>query len=93
MGTVCVSIYLCHLKLLLGFSGGSAIKESTCNAEDEGSIPVSRRSSGVGNDSPLQCSCLGPPTEEESGGPWHMGSQRVDTVKPLSLQKCLTDVL
>ena len=63
MGTVCVSIYLCHLKLLLGFSGGSAIKESTCNAEDEGSIPGSRRYSGIGNDSPLQCSCLGHPMD------------------------------
>ena len=61
MGTVCFSIYLCHLKLLLGFSGGSAIKESTCNAGDVGLIPESRRSSGVGNDNPLQYSYLGNP--------------------------------
>jgi len=53
MGTVHFSIYLCHLKLLLGFSGGSAIKESTCSAEDVGVVPESRRSSGVGNDNPL----------------------------------------
>ena len=61
MGTVYFSIYLCHLKLLLGFSGGSAIKESTCNAGDVGLIPESRRSSGVGNDNPLQYSYLGNP--------------------------------
>ena len=61
MGTVYFAIYLCHLKLLLGFSGGSAIKESTCNAGDVGLIPESRRSSGVGNDNPLQYSYLGNP--------------------------------
>ena len=33
-------------------------KESTCTAEDSGSIPGSGRSPGEGNDNPLQCSCL-----------------------------------
>ena len=38
--------------------GGSNGKESTCNAEDPGSIPGSGRSPGEGNDYTLQYSCL-----------------------------------
>ena len=34
------------------------VKESTCNAEDLGSIPGLERSSGEGNGNPLQYSCL-----------------------------------
>ena len=33
-------------------------KESACNAGDQGSIPGSGRSLGVGNDNLLQYSCL-----------------------------------
>jgi len=43
---------------LQGFPGGSDSKESTCNAGELGSIPESERSSGEGNDYPLQYSCL-----------------------------------
>ena len=39
---------------LLGFPGGSARKESTCNAGDPGSIPGSGRSIGEGIGYPLQ---------------------------------------
>ena len=39
---------------ILGFSGGSDSKESTCNAGDPGSSPGSRRSPGEGHDYPLQ---------------------------------------
>ena len=42
----------------LGFPGGSAGKESACNAGDPGSIPGAGRSPGEGNGYPLQCSCL-----------------------------------
>ena len=42
----------------LGFPGGSEGKESACNAGDLGSIPGLGRSSGEGNDSPFQYSCL-----------------------------------
>ena len=38
----------------MGFPCGSAGKESTCNAEDLGSIPVLRRSPGDGKGYPLQ---------------------------------------
>ena len=43
-----------HLIIELSqFSGGSDSKESTCNAEDPGSIPGSGRSPVEGNDYPL----------------------------------------
>ena len=41
-----------------GFSGGSAGKESTCNARDLGLIPGLGRSPGEGNSYPLQYSGL-----------------------------------
>ena len=44
--------------LLLGFPGGSDVKESSCNAGDLGSIPGSGRSNREGNGYPLQYSCL-----------------------------------
>ena len=42
----------------MGFLGGSAGKESACNAGDLGSIPGLGRSPGEGNGYPLQYSCL-----------------------------------
>jgi len=42
----------------LGFPGGSAGKESTCNAGDLGSIPGLGRYPGEGNSYPLQYSDL-----------------------------------
>ena len=44
--------------VLLGFPGGSAGKEFTCNAGDLGSIPGLRRPPGEGNGYPLQYSGL-----------------------------------
>ena len=43
---------------LSGFPGGSAGKESACDAGDLRSIPGSGRSPGEGNSYPLQYSCL-----------------------------------
>ena len=54
----------------LGFPGGSVIKNSPASAGDArdlGSIPGSRRSSGVGNDNPLLYSCL---ENLMDRGPW-----------------------
>ena len=48
-------------KCIYSFPSGTSGKESTCNAGDireVGQIPGSGRSSGGGNDNPLQCSCL-----------------------------------
>ena len=53
--------------VFLGFPGGSAGKDSACNAGDLGLIPVLGRSPGEGKGYPLQYSGL-----ENS-----MGSQRV----------------
>ena len=45
------------------------VKNPPANARDtrdSGSIPRSRRSPGVGNDNPLQSSCLGNPMDREA---------------------------
>ena len=47
-----------------GFPGGSAGKESACNAGDPGWIPGSGRSPGEGNGNPLQYSCLENPMDK-----------------------------
>ena len=55
-------------------------KEAACNAGDSGDaglIPGSRRYPGVGNDNPLQYSCLGNPLRDEPGGLQSLGLQRV----------------
>ena len=51
---------------MLGFSGGSNGKESTCNAEHSSSIPGSERSHGERNGHPLQYSCLENPMDREA---------------------------
>ena len=54
-----------------GFPGGSVVKNKPANAGDaagdSGSVPRSRRSPGVGNGNPLQCSCLENPMDR---GDW-----------------------
>ena len=52
---------------MVGFPGGSDGKASACSVGDPGSIPGSGRSSGEGNDNPLQYSCLENLTD---GGAW-----------------------
>ena len=47
----------------MGFLGGSAGKESTCNGEDLGSVPGLGRSPGEGHGNPLQNSGLENPME------------------------------
>ena len=60
------------------FPGGSDGKASACNVGELGSIPGSGRSSGEGNDYPLQYSCLKIPWAEEPG---RLQSMRLQTVK------------
>ena len=69
------------------FPGGLDGKASAYNAGDPGSIPGSGRSSGEGNGTPLQYSCLENPMDEEPGRLQSMGSQRVrhDWATSLSL--------
>ena len=54
----------------LGFLGGSAGKESTCNAGDPSSVPGSGSSAGEGIGYPLQYSCLENPMDR---GAWQAG--------------------
>ena len=64
--------------MAMGLHGGSADRESACNAGDPGLIPGLGSSPGEGNGSPPQYSCLGNPM---SGGAWglqSMGSQKSD---------------
>ena len=44
---------------ILGFPGGSVVKNPPANAEDMGSIPGLGRSPGEGNGNSFQYSCLG----------------------------------
>ena len=58
----------------MSFPGGSAGKESACNAGDPGLIPGLGRSHGEGNGTSLQYSCLGNPL---AGGAWWVTVQGV----------------
>ena len=75
MGTCCAHHSLEHAMLLLrhnipvkwDFPGGSDGEASAYSVGDPGSIPGSGRSSGEGNDNPLQYFCLESPKD---GGAW-----------------------
>ena len=47
------------LFIIMGFPGGSLVKNSPADAGDSNLIPGSGRSPGERNGNPLQCSCLG----------------------------------
>ena len=63
----------------MGFPGGSAGKESSCNAGDLGSIPGWARSPGERKGYPLRYSGL----ENSTDSPW--GRKELDTTERLSL--------
>ena len=52
---------------VVGFPGGSVVKNLPANEGDTGLIPRSGRSLGEGNGNPLQYSCLGNPMDR---GAW-----------------------
>ena len=54
------------LRVKMGFSGGSVVKNLTASAGDAGSIPGSGRSPGGRNGNPLQYSCLGNPMDRDA---------------------------
>ena len=73
---------ICHCKNISDISGfprNSVDKESACNAEELGSIPVLGRYPGEGNGNPLLLAWKIPWTEEP-GGLQSMGSQESDTI-------------
>ena len=59
---------------MVGYPGGSVVKNLPANAGDTGSIPRSGRSSGEGNGNPLQYFCLGNPMDREA---WYAIDQGV----------------
>ena len=74
LGRFTVEVDRLHTPVFLGFLYGSAGKESACNAEDLGSIPVLGRSPGEGKGYPLQYSVL----ENSMDRIISTGSQRVE---------------
>ena len=58
----------------LGFPSGLDGKKKACTVQDPGLIPGSERSSGEGNDKPLQYSCLENPRSPQRNlvgySPW-----------------------
>ena len=69
---------------LRGFPGGSDSKESAYNAGDPSLIPGLGRSSGEGNDNPLQCSYLGNPKDRGAWWATVHGVSKNQTHKRLS---------
>ena len=69
----------------MGFPSGSVVKNPPANAGDTGSVPVSGRPPGEGNDNPLQDSCLENPMDR---GTWqatvHGVAKELDTTEQLS---------
>jgi len=61
----------------LGFPGGTVIMSPPANTGDTSSTSGSGRYPGVGNNNPLEYSCLENSMAEEPGGLQSMGSQRV----------------
>ena len=59
------------LLALMGFPGGSVVKNPPASAGDMGSIPGSGISAGGGNGNPLQYSCLGNPMDRSLMGYIH----------------------
>ena len=76
-----------------GFPGGSDGKESACNAGDQGSIPELGISSGEGNGTPLQYSCLETHGRRSVVGytPW--GHKESDTTERLHFILMITFVI
>ena len=66
-------------------TGGSDHKESTCSEGDPNSIPGSVRSSGEGNGSPLQYSCLENPMDRGAWRATAHGITELDTTEQLTL--------
>ena len=70
-----------EVPFFLGFPGGSDGKVSAYSVGDLGLIPGMGRSSGEGNDNPLQYSCLENPMD--GGASVHGGREKSDTTERL----------
>ena len=66
---VCYPEFVPFLTAKLGFPGGTVVRNPLANAgdtRDSGLIPELRRSPGVGNGNPFQCSCQENSMEREA---------------------------
>ena len=63
----CISVSQMPTSCILGFPGGSVVKNPLANVGDIGSVPGLGRFPGEGNGNPLQYSCLGNPMDR---GTW-----------------------
>ena len=68
-----------NICMCIGFPGGSVVKNPPAIARDLGLIPGSERTTGEGNDNPLQYSCLENPVDRQSLQAVVHGSQGSDT--------------
>ena len=73
----CLFYVSSFLPVILGFSGGSVVKNLHANTGDTGLIPGSGRSPRGNTGNPLQCSARRIPWTEEPGRLQSMGSQKV----------------
>ena len=67
-----------HVRLRVGFPGGTVVKNPPANARNTGSSPESEKSPGEGNDNPPQYSCLRSPVDR---GAW-WATVHQDTTQP-----------
>ena len=66
-----------------GFTVVKNLPDNAGEARDEGLIPGSGRSPGVGNGNPLQCSCLQNPLDRVSWWATVHGVTELDITEPL----------
>ena len=66
--------------IILGFPGGSLIKNPSANAGEVGLIPGSGRFLGEGNGNPFQYPCLGNAVDRVDGEAWRMQSMGLQRV-------------
>ena len=76
-------------RCVMGFPGGTVVKNLPANAGDSGSIPGSGRSPRGGNGNPFQYSCLENPVDR---GVWwaavHGVAKESDMTEQLSTHAC-----
>ena len=73
--------------MLLGFLGGSVVKNLRANARDAGLIPGSRILLRGENGKPLQCSCLGNPKNRGAWWATVHGGPKTKVVQLLGLPR------
>ena len=73
------ALLLFYTEILMGFPGGSEVKNPPANAGDLGLIPGLGRSHGEGNSNSLQFSCLGNLMDRTWQATFHGVAEESDT--------------